>query len=177
MAVTRAKPCSGYRSCSGPHRLFCVRSNIQGYDELFRLCCHTRPQKPSQSASRTFSASGYLPQCAGCRTRTGRPVRSPAILSPAHTSAVDGALSLPGQSVGMAMMCFIRNHPPNTVRQMIPECIRPTRKAGLQVVHAAKAFIVEHHIFWLMSHSSRSAAISCGVRVSNKRKGSSKLVT
>lgn len=30
---------------------------------------------------------------------------------------------------------------------MIPECIRYTGKAGLQTVHAAKAFIVEHHIF------------------------------
>ena len=92
----------------------CDKGRIFGCDEgktLFRLCCHIRPQKPSQSASRTFSASGYLPQCAGCRTRTGRPVRSPAILSPAHTSAVDGALSLPGQSVGMAMMCF-HSQPP-----------------------------------------------------------------
>ncbi len=106
MAVTRAKPCSGYRSCSGPHRLFCVRSNIQGYDELFRLCCHTRQQKPSQSALRTFSVSGYLPQCADCRTRTDHPVRSPAIPSPAHTSAVHGVPSLPGQSSGMEMMCF-----------------------------------------------------------------------
>ncbi len=111
LAVTRAKPCSGYRSCSGPHKLFCVRSNIQGYDELFRLCCHTRQQKPSQSAFRTFSVSGYLPQCADCRTRTDRPVRSPTILSPAHTSAVDGELSFPGQSVGMAMMCF-HSQPP-----------------------------------------------------------------
>lgn len=30
---------------------------------------------------------------------------------------------------------------------MIPECIRYTRKTGLQTVHAAKPFIVEHHIF------------------------------
>ncbi|AUM10734.1 hypothetical protein CFI09_25850 (plasmid) [Escherichia coli] len=70
----------------------CDKGRIFGCDEgktLFRLCCHTRPQKPSQSA--------------GCRTRTGRPVRSPAIPSPAHTSAVHRALSLPGQSAGMAM--------------------------------------------------------------------------
>ena len=87
----------------------CDKGRIFGGDEgktLFRLCCHTRQQKPSQSAFRTFSVSGYLPQCADCRTRTDRPVRSPAILSPAHNSAVDGELSLPGQSVGMAMMCF-----------------------------------------------------------------------
>ncbi len=30
---------------------------------------------------------------------------------------------------------------------MIPECIRHTRKAGLQAVHATKPFIVKHHIF------------------------------
>ncbi|EGB80225.1 hypothetical protein HMPREF9533_05001 [Escherichia coli MS 60-1] len=33
------------------------------------------------------------------------------------------------------------------MRQMIPEYIRHTRKTGFQAVHAAKPFIVEHHIF------------------------------
>ena len=58
---------------------------------------------------------------------------------------------------------------------MIPEYIRHTRKTGLQAVHAAKAFIVEHHIFLADIPFFTQRAISCGVRVSNKRKGSSKL--
>ena len=69
-----------------PTYYICVMSNIQGRNGLFRLCCRTLPQKPSQSASRAFSASEYLPQYAGSQTRTGRPALSPVSRPPVHFS-------------------------------------------------------------------------------------------
>lgn len=76
-----------------PTYYICVMSNIQGRNGLFRLCCRTLPQKPSQSASRAFSASEYLPQYAGSQTRTGRPALSPVSRPPVHFSRSRGAFT------------------------------------------------------------------------------------
>lgn len=82
-----------------------------------------------------------------------------------------GCLHFPGNLLVWQWCVFIRNHTPNTVRQMIPVCIRYTGKTSLQAVHAAKPFIVEHHIFLADApfFTQRSKlVVVCGLKADEK---------
>lgn len=153
----------------------CIRDGMPVFCGLFPSGYRAPPRSLSPPAFRSVLVSGHQPQYADCQTRTGRPVRSPVTPPPAHTSAVHGALSLPGQPADMAMMCFHSQPRDEYGETDDTVCIRHTGKTGLQAVHAAKAFIVEHHIFladvpFFTQHSNQ---LWCP----GKQKGNSKQVT
>ena len=134
------------------------------------------PRSLSPPAFRSVLVSGHQPQYADCQTRTGRPVQSPVTPPPAHTSSRSRGAFTAGQPADMAMMCFhSQPRDENTVETddtgMYPGT--PERLA-FRLYTQPNRLSLNTTFFWLMSHSSRSAAISCGVRASSKRKGSFK---
>ncbi len=143
---------------------------------LFPSGYRSLPRTLSPPAFRSFSVSGYQPQCADYQTRTARPVQSPVNRLPAHTSSRSRGTFTSGQSADMAMMYF-HSQPSGEYDETDDTGMYPVhRKTGLQAVHAANRlslntiFLAEAPFF-----PKRGNQLWCTSK--QQAKGSSKLVT